>query len=489
MLNNLDKLKGYFSPTYAFEAAKLRNATALYGGIYDGATESPHYNIEVSETTEDEDIADLQILRATSRDKYKNNGFYKGVIQAATDHTIGSGLKAKSTIQRRLIPNLSEQKAKEVEAMLDDYFNNWADSRVSDITLKDNFYILQRLAYKCYKKDGDSFASMPLTKIGNGRTLQLDLIGAENIASISNDFVEGIKTNKNKMPTHYSILQSNNTYKEIKAFSGGKRNILHLFERERAKQLRGIPFLTAVMRDIDAIDQYMKYELTAAKLAAIFFGSITTKSQEDVMGNTVDLLSGEQVQTKKNTIKENSITQLAVGDELKIHQQGRDNPNYDKFIMTSLQKVSTESRIPLEIILAQFVSSYSASRAAMLQMMKFVKPERELFNTAFNKPIREQVITWGVLSGDLNIPNFFEHRSAYLKSIWIGDPMGSVDPVKDVRAKKDMVENFFMTGEQATVELGGGDYETNIQIREKELDLIAPLKKKIQTMEENITQG
>lgn len=482
-LNFIDKVRSYISPSAAFEIARLRSATSLFGNnLYDGATQSPHYNIKVFDTTEDEDIYDLQTLRATSRDKYKNNGFYKGVIQCATDHTIGSGLRAKSTIQRRLIPGLSEENAKAYEAQMDDYFNSWAESTICDITSKDNFYSLQRLAYKVYKKDGDSFATLPLTKVGQIKVVQVDLIGAENIASNKQAFVEGIKVSNNKMPLVYSIKQNDNTFKEISAFSKGKRNVLHIFERERAKQVRGVPFLAPVMRDVDAIDQYMKYELTAAKLSAIFFGSITTASKDDLFGDEVDLTTAEQTQTVKNTVKENSITQLAPGDELKIHDKSRDNPNFDKYISTNLQKVSTETRIPLEVIMAQFVSSYSASRAAMLLMQKFVNPERMLFINSFCKPIRDQVITWGILQGDLTIPDFFENRSAYLKSIWIGDPMGSVDPQKDVRAKTSAIDNFLCTREQATVELGYGDFETNVDILTKEKELIEPLIPK----EENI---
>ncbi|MHA1193229.1 MAG: phage portal protein [Promethearchaeota archaeon] len=487
MLNTLDKIKSYFSPVAAYEISKLRNASALYGGLYDGATQSPHYNIQNFETTEDEDIADLQTLRATSRDKYKNNGFYKGIIQAATDHAIGGGLKAKSTIQRKQIPNLTEERAKEIESMLDRYFNSWAESTICDITAKDNFFSIQRLAYKIYKKDGDSFASLPLSKIGNFKAIQINLIGAENITSNKAEFIEGIKTSKNKMPLEYSILQADNTYNTIRAFSKGKRNMLHIFERERAKQIRGIPFLTPVMRDIDAIDQYMKYELTAAKLAAIFFGSITTESKTDVFGNKTDLLTGEETQTTKNTVKENSITQLATGDKLNIHQQGRDNPNYDKFILTSLQKVSADTRIPLEVILTIFASSYSASRASMLLMEKFVKPERMLFINSFCKPTRDQVITWGILQGDLVIPDFFENKSAYLKAIWIGDPMGSVDPVKDVKAHILAIDNYLGTREKSTSDLGHGDFETNVDILTKEKELIKDLipKEEIDTNDSN----
>lgn len=473
----VDKAIGYFSPKYAYSASRYREAANFFGnGIYKSAVQSPHYDIQNFDTSEDEDLYDLQTLRATSREKYKNNGFYKGIIQAATDHTIGSGLYAKSTISRRLIPNLTEQRAKDIESMFDDYFNSWSESTICDVTGKDNFYSIQRLAYKTYKRDGDSFTLLPLTNIGDSKVIQIDMVGAENIYSNERDFVEGIKTSDSKLPLEYSIYQKNNTFKKVKAFSKGKRNMLHIFDRERSKQLRGIPFLTPVMRDIDAIDQYMTYEMTAAKLSSIFFGSITSASKDSAFGDgELDLTTGEQLQKAENTVKQNSITQLHPGDELNIHHQGRDNPNFDKFVMTNLKKVSTDTRIPLEIILAQFVSSYSASRAAMLQMMKFVNPERMLFVNSFCKPTREQVITWGILNGDLVVPDFFDNRTAYLRAIWIGDPMGSVDPQKDVKAKVSAIDNFLLTREQATVELGYGDFETNIDILKKEAELIKPL--------------
>jgi len=316
-LNLLDKFKSYVSPQAAFEIAKFRSAASLYGGgLYDGAIQSPHYQIEVFDTTEDEDIEDLETLRATSRNKYKNNGFYKGIIQCATDHVIGSGLRAKSTIQRKLIPNLSEERAKEIESEIDTYFNSWANSTICDKTGKDN---------------------LPLTKIADGKVIQINLVGAENIASNKIEFIEGIKVSADKLPLQYSIEQSDGSFKVVSAFSKGKRNMLHVFERERAKQVRGVPFLTPVMRDIDAIDQYMKYEMTAAKLAAIFFGSIETEAKDNVFGGSeeLDLTTGKQTQTIKNTVKENSITQLAMGDKLNIHNQGRDNPNFEKYIKTN----------------------------------------------------------------------------------------------------------------------------------------------------------
>jgi lambda family phage portal protein len=487
-MNLLDKAKGYLSPKYAMESAKFRSIASLYGnGLYDGATQSPHYDINIFGTTEQSDLYDLETLRNTSRQKYKNNGFYTGVIEAATDHVIGAGLRAKSTIQKRAIPGLSEDRAKEIEIMFDDYFNSWADSTISDVTAKDNFYQMQRLAYQIYKKDGDSFCSLPLTRIGSKKVIQISLIASENITTNKISFENGIKLSSDGMPLSYSILQKDNTHKEITAFSKGKRNILHVFSRKRAKIARGIPFLSPVMRDIDAIDQYMKHEILAAKLGALFFGSIETDSTESTFGDgELDLTASKQVQKSENTVKENSITQLNSGDKLNIHQKGRENPNFKEYIYTNFQKVSTHTRIPLEIILAQFVSSYSASRAAMLQMTKFTNPERTLFVNSFCKPTRDQVITWGIMQGDLIVPDFFENKGAYLKAMWIGSPMGSVDPAKDVKAKILAVDGNLCTREQATEELGFGDFEQNVDVLSKEKELL--LQKKL-IKAEAVTNG
>lgn len=478
----VDNIIGYFNPKYAYQASLYRRATGIItsgNGIHDGAKNSPHYKVAL-ETSVDEDLEDLEDLRGTSRDRYNNNGFYAGVIECATDHVVGNGLQCKASINRRKV-KISEKRIIEIENILTDYFDEWADSKIADVTAKDNFYMLQRLAYMTYKIDGDCFSTLPLAEIDkNYKVLQVDLIGSEYIASPKIDFIEGIKVSENKIPLIYSILQADGvTCKEVKAYENNKRNVLHIFKRNRIKQVRGLPFLSPVMRDLEYIHQYMQYELTAAKLSAIFFGSIKTQAKDSAFGDgEVDFLGGSgQKQNKQNTITENSITQLLPGDELVIHEQARNNQNYDKFVMTSLQKVSAKTRIPLEIILAQFVSSYSASRAAMLLMQKFVRPERELFINSFCKPIRNQVLEWAILQGDIKIPEFLEYGKTLFDCVWMGEPMGSVDPQKDIKAKAMAIDYNLGTHEQATLELGNGDFETNVKILEQELAMLENIKK------------
>jgi len=459
-----------------FESKKYELALANWGsGGYDGATQTANYATSSWTTTPDDDISDLSTLVPTSRNFYKNNGFYGGVIKCAVDHTIGTGLRAKSTIKRDIIPNVSNETLKKLEDEFDNYFNDYANSTICDVTGKDNFYQLQRLSYLTMKKDGDLFALLPLKKIVDSSVLQIKLINSENVCSSNTDFVEGIKVNKDKYPLKYSIKQDDSSYKIVNAAVNKKKNVLHVFHRERPEQLRGIPFLTPVMRDISAIDEYMKYELTAAKMNAIFYGTIKTDTDTSVFGgdSKVDLSTGQVKEDPNTIIKENVITQLKTNEELDMHDTGRDNPNYEQFINTSAMKVAMNTRIPLEMIKAQFVSSYSASRAVMLQMEKFTKPERDLLVNSFCKPIRQQVLLYAVLSGQISVPNnFFQYINQYLRGVWIGDPVGSVDPIKDVKAKIAAINENLLTREKATSDLGHGDFEANTIMLEKEYETL-----------------
>ena len=444
---------------------------------YDITSQDNNFSIG-SNTTTEQDIRNLEQARDTSRSHAKNNGFVKGLLRASRDNVIGTGLKAKSNLSRKHFKNLTESQLKNIEDNINNYFNKWALSKNSDITQNNNFYLQQRLAYFTYKRDGDVFAALPLLR----NEINLRLIPPEFLTYDSGDgFIQGIRTNQYGRPVEYAINKSEDGLDDfiILRNSINKQNVLHLFDNERINSLRGMPFTTEIIRDCVYIDDYMKSELQASQIASKFIGTIKTKSNGNIFeAKKTNLLKNNLGNTEGNlkkqdrTFKHNTITQLKPDEELDIINKGRDNPNFDKIVNTSLQKVSSCTRIPIEIILTVFTSSYSASRASMLLLEKFIKPEREIFNAKFNNPIRNQVIEWGVLKGDLIIPNFFNNKDEYLNCEWLGDTQGSVDPVKDAKAKVTLIDNNLTTREKATRDLGNGDFEANAKQLEKERDIL-----------------
>ncbi len=428
---------------------------------YDSLKQTPHYKPIYEDDIDEIDIYDLETARATSRKLFVDSGFYRAFIKTATDHTIGSGLKAKATLSRTFFKNIyNEKQLKELEHKIDICFYKW--TKDCDITGQHNYNLLQRQIYQNFKVDGECF--IYLVSIKN--TIKIQIIEPKNITDI--------KYNKHDKPVEYHI-QTKKGIVKIPKKTGTKVNIIHIFHKENPTQKRGLPFLFANYKDIKNIDDYLESEMGAAKSSAKLFA--TLEQEEDAKSPFAETESflGEEPQVTKQTdtnIFDNVITRLNKNEKLKIQGKGRDNTALEKYIKTLLQKTSANIRIPIEIALAQFVNSYSASRAAMLLMEKFVKPERMLFNFLVNKVIKEQVLTNSIINGTIIINNYFKHKDELVETLYLAEPTGSVDRLKDAKALKVMIENNLETRTRATAELSGGEFEVNCDILYKEQELL-----------------
>ena len=59
-------------------------------------------------------------------------------------------------------------------------------------------------------------------------------------------------------------------------------------------------------------------------------------------------------------------------------------------------------------------------------------------------------------------------RKAYCGAEWNGPSQGQIDPLKEVKAAQQRVENGFSTRTRETVELGNGDFFRNNRLRIEE---------------------
>lgn len=111
-------------------------------------------------------------------------------------------------------------------------------------------------------------------------------------------------------------------------------------------------------------------------------------------------------------------------------------------------------------------SSYSASRAALLEAWKAFKMRREWFVADFCAPIYEIWMAEAVARGRIDAPGFFTDpaiRAAYLGAEWIGPSQGQLDPVKEITAEILAVGEGFSTREQSTIRLNGGKWDANVE--------------------------
>ena len=80
------------------------------------------------------------------------------------------------------------------------------------------------------------------------------------------------------------------------------------------------------------------------------------------------------------------------------------------------------------------------------------------------QPFYEAVITEAVARDRLGAPGFFQNplaRTAWCGCEWYGEAPGTLDPLKEVEAQGKAIAYGLTTGERATIEINGGDWDQN----------------------------
>ena len=98
---------------------------------------------------------------------------------------------------------------------------------------------------------------------------------------------------------------------------------------------------------------------------------------------------------------------LNPGEDIETANPGRPNPNFDPFVTAILKEVGAALQLPLEILMKHFQSSYSASRAALLEAWKEFKSARTRFGMGFCQPIYMSWLDEAVAIGRIDAPGYF----------------------------------------------------------------------------------
>ena len=83
----------------------------------------------------------------------------------------------------------------------------------------------------------------------------------------------------------------------------------------------------------------------------------------------------------------------------------------------------------------------------------------------FCQPVYEIFLSEAVANGRLKAPGFFRDpmiRRAYCKAQWNGPSQGMLDPLKEVAAAEKRIAIGISTRQRETIEMTGGDFESNV---------------------------
>jgi lambda family phage portal protein len=493
--NLIDRVIGYLSPQRAMRRMRDRTMMAIVSG-YVGARSDRNSTRSWFTTTSSADtdtIYDLRQLRGRSRDLVRNTPVATGAVGTMVSNVVGSGLSLMCLPDFEAL-NMEEDEADKFAKTVEREFRMWADSSECDITRTQNFFGLQSLAFRSLLESGDTFALLPMIDRGNSPyQLKIQLIEADrvdipggNIAATGvqkaannseNKIVGGVEIDENGAPIAYHVatqhpgdIAFSNAMKWIRvpAFGAktGRRNVLHIFDRLRPGQSRGVPFLAPVIEPLKQLDRYTEAELMGAVISAMFTVFVKTETGEGMNAGDSGF-ADDQASPSNTTLVEpkkqiglgnGSIVDLFPGEDVVFADPKRPNTAFDGFIMSILRQIGVGLGLPFEVLIKHFTASYSASRAALLQAWQVFKLRRDFITTGFCDPVYEAWMEEAIAIGRIDAPGFFDDpaiRRAYLGCEWVGDAPGQIDPLKEIQAAELRLEVGVSDLASETMELRG----------------------------------
>lgn len=490
-MNVFTKLKAKLTPSVASRQVESRQNQKVYnrGYSYHGASvvkkSLAGWITNAGSALEDIET-NIPKLRERSRDLYMGAPLANGALKTLRTNVIGSGLRLNSQIDYEFL-GWSLEEADAWETKVEREFNLWAESIHCDAQRMNNFYELQQLAFLSWMTSGDCFILLPIIPRPNmPYDLRIQVIESDRVCNPYTRFfndeklVNGVEINKKGEIVAYhvadkhpsSIYIKKNSWTRVEKFGSltGRPNILHLMMSERPEQRRGVPLLSPVIESLKQLARYTDAELVAAVISGMYSVFITTDSEDtDEFGSGIS--TEESVDKEDDTSIElapGSVHFLNSDEKIQESNPGRPNTAFDGFVTSICRQIGASLEIPYEVLLKHFTSSYSASRAALLEAWKMFRMKREWMANDFCQPIYEEFLAEGIAKGRIYAPGFFEDplvRKAFCGAEWFGPSQGQLDPLKEVNAAEKRVLNGFSTRARETVELTGGDWFKNHNLR------------------------
>lgn len=512
-MNIIDRMVETVSPTSALKRQqsrmKLEMIRSFQNSGYDESGASRSKNSMRGWTARSlspqEDIdKNLPTLRQRARSLYMSAPLAVSAIKTNRTNIVGQGLRLKSTIDSDFL-GMTAETAAEWQRNAEREFELWAESKFCDSTRVNNFYEIQQTACMSWLMNGDACVLLEYDKKYNFYPygLRVHLIESDRVSTPNstgnnvnlyavdqntrNRIFNGVEVDNGGRVVAYHIcstypnsnLRAAKKWARVKAFGDktGTPNVLMIYETERAEQYRGVPYMAPVIESLKQLTRYSEAEMMAAVINGFFTVFVKSENGTTETGFT-GVVDDEDRMTEDDVSYElgpGMVNMLRPGESVEIADAKRPSGNFDAFTTSLAKYIGAALEIPVELLTKNFSSSYSASRAALLEAWKAFRMKRSWLATDFCQPVYEIFLTEAVASGRLKAPGFFLDpmiKKAYCGAQWNGPAQGMLDPVKEVSAAEKRINIGISTRQRETIEMTGGDFESNVSQLARENDLM-----------------
>lgn len=417
----LDRAIAWIAPTLAVKRMRAR-ATLAFSRGYDGAkvgrrTEGWRAG---STSANAEALPALSALRNRSRDLVRNNPYAKRAIGALVSGMVGSGFVASLNDARQ-----------DVRAAWD------AFSRNCDADGQFDFAGLQTLVARCMFESGECLIRFRRRRPEDGllvplqlQVLEPDHLDAGKTQSLSGGgrIVSGIEFDALGRRVAYWLFPDHPGDVTIgvagmSSVRVSADQVIHLYEKTRPGQVRGVPQLAAAMLRMRDLDDYEEAELVRKGIEACFAAFVTSPEGDPSLTPATNDAAGRRIET----LGAGMIQYLRPGESVSFGAP-TSSDGYGEYTRTQLHAIAAGAGITHEQLTGDLSQvNFSSIRAGLLEFRRMIDTLRwQVFVPMFLQRVQAEFAATALISGAV--------RAAVPAWEWTAPRWEWVDPLKEAEA-------------------------------------------------------
>ena len=365
----------------------------------------------------------LVTLRARSREQIRNNPYARIAVAKLATKLVGTGVMPRHTNTRA--------------------GNLWKDwAKVADFDQHFDVYGLQNLAARAMFESGEALIRRHYDKSAAGVPLRLQVLEPDYLDSSKhgpmpggNYAIAGVEINPMGQRVAYHLYRQHpGDSLVIKyAFESVRvpaSEIIHLYEKDRPGQLRGIPRLATSMMKLRDLDDYEDAELVRKKIEACFAAFVTTSDNNRVLANAQTETDSSGTTTRTETLAPGLIEYLKPGESITFGTPSN-SAGYGDYTKTQLHAIAVGAGITYQQLTGDLSTvNLSSIRAGLIDFNEMLDQLQWL---TYIPVVCDRINAWFVEAAYLANLN----RSQDASVLWTPPKRRSVDPLKDVQAAKE----------------------------------------------------
>lgn len=311
---------------------------------------------------------------------------------------------------------------------------------------------VERLVCRTWLRDGEALAQQLMGSVPNYQhagavPYALELLEPDYLPFGLNDpakgIVQGIERNNWRQVKAFHLLKQHPGNLLGGGTTDTKRvpveRMLHIANRKRIGQNRGVPLLHAVLTRLADIKDYEESERVAARISAALAMYIK-KGQPD-----------QYVQAENGVAGPNRtfpigpgmvIDDLRPGEDIGMIESNRPNPFLEGFRNGQLKLVAAGTRVGYSSLARDYAGSYSSQRQELVESQLGYDLLQHEFIDYWCRPTYRNFLQMAVLSRAIKLPRDLDMATLY-GAVYQGPVMPWIDPKKEAEAWELLVKAGF----------------------------------------------